>query len=262
MPCSLPPETLDFVIDQLHDEPATLRACCLVSKSWIPRTRRHLFAHVQFDDLEYPFDSWIRTFPDPSNSPAHHTRSLSICDLPTSTRTGTDVGNCIRAFHNVVHFDLNHYAGVGYDNPLAPFFGFSPVVRSLSLTSTSSEVFDLICSFPLLEDLELIDFCPEDGTVGWSPPSTSPKLTRSLNLAVRGGIHSTTRRLLNFPDGLHFAKITVTCIGEDFRSATDLVSKCSDTLESLKVCCFLMGAFPSASLTGQDLTAACGRSHA
>ena len=262
MPCSLPPEILDLVVDQLLYEPATLKTCCLVSKSWIPRTRRHLFAQVEFDDLERPFESWMRVFPDPSNSPANHTRTLSICDLPTSTPTGTDVGNWIRSFYNVVHFGFNYSTGVGYDVPLASFVGFSPLVRSVGLTSTSSKIFDLVCSFPLLEDLTLIDYCPEDGTVGWSAPSTSPKLTGFLNLAVRGGIRSTTRRLLDFPDGLHFGKITVTCIGEDFESATDLVSRCSDTLESLNIRCFLTGAFCSAFLFGQCLTATRGRSHA
>ena len=82
-----------------------------------------------------------------------------------------------------------------------------------------------------------------------------PQLTGSLDLSVRGGIRSATRRLLNLPDGLRFAKITVSCFGEDFESATDLVSRCSGTLESLKVCCFLRGGFHSAPQISQYLTA-------
>ena len=137
------------------------------------------------------------------------------------------------------------------------------MVRSLRLTYTSFGVFDLICSFPLLEDLALVDLCPEDGTFdGRKTPSTSPRLTGSLDLSAREGIRSATRQLLDFPDGLRFAKITVECRGEDFGSATDLVSSCSDTLESLDICCFPVGAFPSASLIDQCLTAARGRRHA
>ncbi|KAF9789198.1 hypothetical protein BJ322DRAFT_1000595, partial [Thelephora terrestris] len=45
----LPPEILDLVTDNLSDEPSTLKACCLVSKSWVPRTRKHLFASVKFN---------------------------------------------------------------------------------------------------------------------------------------------------------------------------------------------------------------------
>jgi hypothetical protein len=38
----LPAEMLDHVVDHLYDTEDALRNCCLVSKSWIPRTRKHL----------------------------------------------------------------------------------------------------------------------------------------------------------------------------------------------------------------------------
>ena len=74
-PC-LPLEALDYVVDFLHDESPTLKECCLVSKSWVSRTRKHLFARIQFcsaDNLK----SW-KKFPDPTNSPAYHTHTLFI----------------------------------------------------------------------------------------------------------------------------------------------------------------------------------------
>ena len=43
----LPAEILDYIIDHLHDTEDALRNCSLVSKSWIPRTRTHLFADVK-----------------------------------------------------------------------------------------------------------------------------------------------------------------------------------------------------------------------
>jgi len=49
---SLPPEILDLIVDHLHDEPTALKACCLVSKSWVPRTWNHLFALVEFCVLQ------------------------------------------------------------------------------------------------------------------------------------------------------------------------------------------------------------------
>ena len=250
----LPPEILDLVIDQLHDKPTTLKACCLVSKSCISRTRKHLFAHVGFDLST--FESWMKVFPDPSNSPAHHTRSLSIRELSKiliSTPAGMDMGRWIRAFYNVVHFvfdlDINYSVKGRYDDHIASFLGFSPTVRSLRVTSTSSKVFDFVCSFPLLEDLALINIYSERDTVRRRrTPSTSPKLTGSLYLSARGGICSSARQLLDFPDGLRFTKITVWCNGRDFGSVTDLVSGCSNTLVSLTVHCFELGAFPSGSL--------------
>ncbi|KAF9644347.1 hypothetical protein BDM02DRAFT_3103092, partial [Thelephora ganbajun] len=44
----LPPETLDYIVDFLHDNRETLEQCCLVSKSWVPRARKHLFADIKF----------------------------------------------------------------------------------------------------------------------------------------------------------------------------------------------------------------------
>ena len=75
---SLPPEILDLIVDNLRDDEATLESCCLVSKSWISRTRRHLFAHVEFESTECPIHLWMKTFQDPSNSPTCYTRRLDF----------------------------------------------------------------------------------------------------------------------------------------------------------------------------------------
>ncbi|KAF9789269.1 hypothetical protein BJ322DRAFT_977721, partial [Thelephora terrestris] len=53
----LPPEILDRVIDFLHDDLDALKQCSLVTRSFVPRTRTHLFVHINFesdDDL----DAW------------------------------------------------------------------------------------------------------------------------------------------------------------------------------------------------------------
>ena len=101
---------VDSILDYLDDKPATLKACCVVSKSWVPRARRHLFAHVKFDISDSPIEMWMKRFPDPSNSPAHHTRTLSIFGTPVIVITATDAGvsDWIRAFHNVVRLELSH----------------------------------------------------------------------------------------------------------------------------------------------------------
>jgi len=65
----LPPEILDYTVDFLHDKPATLKQCCLVSKSWVPRTRGHLFASISFDFI-LDIEAWKKTFSNPENSPA------------------------------------------------------------------------------------------------------------------------------------------------------------------------------------------------
>jgi hypothetical protein len=85
----LPPEIFYLIVDHLYDEQTTLRVCCLLSKSWIWRTRRHIFAHVEFEESGFSIGpgssiaSWKKAFPDPSNSPAYHTHGLKIYGLNT-----------------------------------------------------------------------------------------------------------------------------------------------------------------------------------
>jgi hypothetical protein len=248
MSSSLPLEILDLIADHLHNEPATLKACCIVSKSWIHRTRKHLFARVEFRASKSHIELWKKAFPDPSTSPAHYALSLYICGVPIITAADEDVGGWIRTFHNVVRLDLECLGPTNDRLSLAPFHGLSPALRSLCLTATSLEVLDLICSFPLLEDLELVAL--NRGNGARNTPSTSPKLTGSLELRGIGGIRPAVYGLLALLDDLRFAKITLACLDEDVESTTNLVSRCSDTLESLRICFFVSGTFPSASTSG------------
>ena len=73
----LPTELLDKIFDLLHDDTDTLKRCCLVSKSWIPPTRKRLFAEVEFFSPKIR-QAWKNTFPDPSTSPACYTKSLQV----------------------------------------------------------------------------------------------------------------------------------------------------------------------------------------
>ena len=253
---SLPPEILDLITDHLRDEPTALKACCVISKSWIHRTRVHLFARVEFHAPKSHIELWKKAFPDPSNSPAHHTRTLSIHGIPLITASDTDVDGWIRSFRNLVHLYLDSIGGEDRDPSLVPFYGVSSTLRSLRLGAFSSEILDLICSFPLLEDLALDYHTPVGDT--WDTPSTSPRLTGSLNMRAFGATLPVVRRLLGLPNGLHFTKITVACIEEDVKPAMDLVLACSGTLESLTFWHLTPGTFISASMSDQYLTTICG----
>ena len=167
---ALPPETVDHIVDMLYDQPKTLRKCSLVAKSWVPRTRIHLFADIELSSPK-ALKSWKKAFPDPSNSPAFHTLTLSLkCGW---AMTAADVeGGWIQAFSRVVRLDLWCY------DPkisLPSLHGFSPVLKSLRLSYSrqDSHVLNFVCSFPLLEDLTLIsDYFDE-----WdSSPTINPRL--------------------------------------------------------------------------------------
>ena len=69
-------------------------------------------------------------------------------------------------------------------------------------------------------------------------PSTSPALTGSLTLLIFGGMGNTAQRLLNLPGGLRFRKLGFLWDHTaDPQWMTELVARCSDSLECLSVTC-------------------------
>ena len=44
----LPPETLGYITDLLHDKPEIFNECSLTSKSRVPRARKYLPAEIMF----------------------------------------------------------------------------------------------------------------------------------------------------------------------------------------------------------------------
>ena len=219
---SLPPEIFDHIVDHLHYYRTTLKACCLVSSSWIPRTRRHLFAWVDFGSPK-SFAKWVGYFPDPSNSPAHHTRIISIHASAITLVTSSDALPWFRAFHLATRLELQGHWEDG---------GFSELVH-------------LICSFPLLEDILLgLSVSDSNSRDAWDTPSSSPKLSGAFTLK-ENKIGPIIPRLLHLPGGVHFTDIAVACSIEVTQSVSDLVLRCSHTLESLIIRYFPPCAFPS-----------------
>ena len=242
---NLPAELLDHIVDLLHDTEDTLRDCCLVSKSWIPRTRKHLFAEISFHSEEN-LQSWKKAFPDPSTSPACYTKALSVNCLRVVTAADAEPGGWITSFSRVVHLGVGTLGFLlGCAAPFLPFHGFSPAVKSLYVNFTilsSSQTFDLIRSFPLLEDLTVITYHKvstddggnSNGVLTAVRPSSSPVFTGFLDLSLRGAMKPIVDRLLSLPGGIHFRKLTLKWFHEtDPLSTMALVEGCSHTLESL-----------------------------
>jgi len=178
----LPPEIRDSIVDSLRDIPETLKQCCLVSKSLIPRTRKHLFSTVIIDQ-EHHLEVWKRTFPDIVESPAYNAHIL-FTGCPHAVTTGdAELGAWIRRFFCVVNLEVwTSLDSNDWDVSLVPFHNFSPVLKSLRAFTTSipqSRIFD----FVLLEDLAMIDRRHIGGLGGSAGscddfrPSTSPVLT-------------------------------------------------------------------------------------
>ena len=250
----LPPETLDLVIDFLHDEPETLRQCCLVSKSWVPRTRKHLFAVIEFH-TKPEIEAWRKVFPDPSDSPARYTQSLKITCPGAITEADGVEGGWITAFSRLVRLEVEepwrYDSSLRWVLDLAPFRNVPPTLKSLFLTSLPfplPQAFDLIGSLPLLEDLSLVgaaastnDDDPDQAhTV--APSSISPPFTGMLDLRLYQGNVDAANRLLNMPNGLRFRGLRSQWYRWEYlRCIVELVTACSGTLEFLDVTCLAEG---------------------
>ena len=238
---NLPPELLDLIFNLLHDDIVTLKKCCRVSKSWVPGTRRHLFADVKFRSLKQ-LEAWRNAFPGNPTFPACYTKSLCIGYLGKVATADAQEGGWIPTFSHVRHLELD------VDNPeicLTPFHGFS-AIKSLHVGFTCSpcSIFNLIYSFPLLEDLSLAFFFSifNAADFGESPatpqPPSSPAFTGSLSLSVypQGRIGPIINWLLLLPGGLRFRELKLTLgIREDVLLINALVERCSSTLESLAI---------------------------
>ena len=96
-----PPELFDHIVDLLHDHRGTLKQCCLTSKSWVPRTRKHLFGEIVFQ-FPVDIDTWKQMFPDPSNSPAYYARSLFFGSMKAIAAIVEEEDGWVRAFPSVV----------------------------------------------------------------------------------------------------------------------------------------------------------------
>ena len=242
----LPPELLDRIVDLLRGTVLALRNCCLVSKSWVPRTRKHLFAYIRFITAK-DLQSWKKAFPDPSTSPAHYTKTLLIDCPEVFTAADAGDGSWIRGFSQVERLEVNSASSYANESAISllPLHGLSPALKYLRVIFAvlpSSRVFDLILSFPLLHDLTVIAFYVSIDDGGGpngsqaAQPSSPPAFTGSLDICLKHGMEPITRRLLSLPSGIHFRKLKLTWNHEqDLSLTTPLVEGCSGTLESLDI---------------------------
>ena len=139
---------------------------------------------------------------------------------------------------------------------LAPFHRLAASLKALNVTFTllsRTQIFYLICSFPLLEDLTLSgdDIAVDEDESGEPPaavPSTSLALTGTLDLSLGANIGRILRQLLCLPSGLHFRKLDMLrCCAQDMHREVEMVAACSGTLEYLKISCQVDGSLVSSS---------------
>ena len=240
----LPAELMDHIFDLLRYSIDELESCCLVSKSWVPHARKHLFAAITLHTPEN-LRSWKTLFPGPSTSPACFIRSLSIDLAHVVTAPDAEEGGWIQTFSHVVHLKVHISKTDSYEG-LVPFHGFSPL-KSLSIvffTSPSPRIFNLIYSFPPLENLSVTVYgcfsTIEDDAFDGQPTAIQspdpPAFTGRLKLYLTCGMDLIAPRLLSLPNGLRFRRLDLRWHSDrDALLTRGLVEKCYSTLESFSI---------------------------
>ena len=138
---SLPPELLDHVVDLLHhteDAPETAPS----SPNHGSRVPENAFSPISSSGprTTSSFKSWKETFPDALTSPAYHVHTSTAKRVRDVTVADAEQGSWITGFADVVRFKVTVQASQGLftdhgRSALVPFRGFSPVMKSVALTS-------------------------------------------------------------------------------------------------------------------------------
>ncbi|THV00175.1 hypothetical protein K435DRAFT_855017 [Dendrothele bispora CBS 962.96] len=71
---TLPQETFELIIDELRDSAEALASCSLVRRSWLPRSRHHLFRHIELNIVD---PEALDTGPEAPRSSNRHSSSIT-----------------------------------------------------------------------------------------------------------------------------------------------------------------------------------------
>lgn len=237
----VPQEIVDEVVGHLATDSSTLESCSLVSKSWISSCRRHLFHTIRFSPLYVR--RWLRTFPEPQESPAHHVRQLRFL-IPRGIPE--EFSKWVPHFTNVKKVFVR-----GFGQPLwlgSPLFARLPrSVTSLEIEGRADlvEVRDVMTQLPYLDDLSLSD----------NLATVDRSVLPGIGAVLRSGFHGrlelhrgcahedVVNMLLEVPAGLHFTELYVVAQGECLLLAARLAEACCETLAKLRYTATLHSRF-------------------
>ena len=262
----LPQELVDTVIDELKNDIGSLRACSLISKPWVYRSRKYLFATVNLPTfLLRRWQDTIPTNPVELPDPHYHVQSLSL--YPSTGSAAFCIPetfvNHLSSFTQVSRLTITNSLWEEWTNAFSDralvsryFGGFGRTLRRLELTRVylnMAVLEGLLDIFPWLE--EILIFSPmmvSEGpkSVEASPPSREhlgiPKAEESSNV-VDPGKQAPSRWIdsitLLFPPKYLIVGLTnlpLRCrelvLAEDFHHMLNLLlDSTGHTLESLAI---------------------------
>ena len=232
----IPQDIIDEILDHLGavSDYWSLKSCALVSKSWVPSSRRHLFHTVLFTMVGVR--RWVKALPVPEESPARHVRDLrfSIGDYHGAPE---EFAEHILWFRNAETLTL---LGRGVFQPLwrpSPW-RFPPSITSLAVrvdTVTLLQIRDIMEQLPNLDDLLLSgSLLVVDGRrLPGAEPALMGRFGGKLRLSKGCPDDDVVDVLLEVPTGLHFADVQICGARECVLSTVRLAEACSMTLVKL-----------------------------
>ncbi|KAF9643188.1 hypothetical protein BDM02DRAFT_3192080 [Thelephora ganbajun] len=189
----IPIEIIDEILDHLRTDESCLRSCALVSKSWTPSCRKHIFYRVTLGD-PLGFVKWTNSIPAAPNGPHLYTRELTIINRYLEKEYHRSPENLtlflkhFTLFCNVQDLVIECSANrQTIDNISVPdvFGHLFDTLRSLSIRGafcSPQALISLVASFQHLERLNLDGF--------WFSSSETPRPLPERHI-FRGAFHLT-----------------------------------------------------------------------
>ena len=239
----VPQEIIDEILDHLAVDIQVdgglavryLRSCALVSKSWIPLSRRFLFHTILFTSKNV--DKWLSMFPVPEESPARHVKDLYLV-VGDRNSVPEQFLEYTPWFTNVERMAL---LGAGELQPwwrIPSSWRLPQSVTSLNIKAsvvTLTLLQIIMGQLPNLDDLSLSG-CIRAADRGKSPGVRTVLRGRfggRLGLDDEYASEEVIDMLLEIPTGLHFTEVDIRTTRECFLSTVKLAEACSKTLVKL-----------------------------
>ena len=247
----IPEDIIDEILDHLAADSdfKSLRACALLSRSWVPSSRRHLFHTV---DLTWgKMDRWYNTFPVPEESPAHHVLVLHISNNAIDWVPVKFFDHAPR-FTNVRKLFL--FGGEHCAGPRVPSLWKLPEsVTSLAISASNGaslvKIWEIVAQLPNLDDLSLQGrFIQADRSallgIGTVPRGRfgGKLVLRNVYGAGRGHIE-----FLEILTGSPFSRVEIDYAREYIPAVIRLVEACSQTIVKLSLNVRYSGKYHSSS---------------
>ena len=233
----VPQEIVDEILDHLSadSDSRSLQLCTLVSKSWIPSCRRHLFYTTHFTPKSMV--KWIEAFPVPEDSPAHHVRDLRF-SIGGHNSIPEKFFGYTPWFTNVERVIL---LGLGMFDFLEPFWTPLPQSTTSLTIGPDSIPTSFVQTLGITAQQSNFDNSLLFGSLVW----VDKRVLFGIGAILKGGFGGQLRlfggnasggvvdTLLEVPTGLHFTEVQVRTRHECLLSTVMLAEACAKTLVKL-----------------------------